>query len=102
MTEPVYLTVPQKSPHAYRIAEGAVKNAIRHSGRHRITIRLNEANGMVLLQITANAPGKPPLMEAAAAMEFESMKSRAKAIGGQLLIEPTASSGTQITCSFPK
>ena len=89
------------SLHAYRIAEEAVGNAIRHSEATEITLELTAASAtQAMLTIRDNGKGFPegPL---SMGMGLQNMRYRARVIGGQLRIASTPGEGTWITCTLP-
>ena len=87
--------------HAYRIAEEAVGNAIRHSDADKISLELETTSPTQgILSIRDNGKGfaEP---EGRDGMGLQNMKYRAGVIGGQLKISTAPGEGTWITCTLP-
>ena len=100
---PVLLPDAEAALHAYRIAQEAVANAVKHSGGTEIVVRLTEDAQHVYLQIVDNGSG---ILRQTVAPQgkigLELMKYRAHAVGGNVAIHTTMEGGTGVTCSIPK
>jgi PAS domain S-box-containing protein len=96
---PVLVANAEMALHAYRIAQEAVTNALKHAKASRIVLNLSEANGMVLLQIDDDGDGIHLGSGQPTGMGLAIMRYRARAIRGQLAVELLAR-GTRIKCTF--
>jgi signal transduction histidine kinase len=84
---------------AYRIAQEALMNAIRHAQAHTCRIRLTRADARLLLEISDDGVG---LSEArTAGLGLHSMQERAVELGGQCLVESAPNGGTCVHASLP-
>lgn len=86
--------------HAYRIAEEAVGNAIRHSDADRISLELETTSATQgVLSIRDNGKGfaQPAGRDG---MGLQNMKYRAGVIGGRLKISTAPGEGTWISCTL--
>jgi signal transduction histidine kinase len=87
--------------HLYRIAQEAVRNAIRHGKPGRIEIRLSEHDGGVQLAVEDDGLGMPETLRPNDGLGIRIMAHRAAMIGGTISIEPALTGGTVVTCSLP-
>lgn len=88
----------------YRIMQEAINNAVRHSGGSAVSIRIaSDASGNITVVIADNglpASGEWRREEWSGGRGLSNMRSRARAIGGGIAIEPTAG-GTRVTLLIP-
>ncbi len=84
----------------FRIAQEAVRNAVRHADARRIDITLSANAGGILLTIADDGAGKlqPPADHEG--MGLKVMSNRARFIGATLSFESTGS-GTRVVCHLP-
>jgi signal transduction histidine kinase len=85
----------------FRIAQEAVRNAVRHAQATRITIALAGDGRELTLAVTDNGAGLPPAQQRDSGMGLEIMAHRARSIGGALQITTLAGGGTRVTCRLP-
>lgn len=97
-----YLT-PETGLAIVRIVQEAVSNAVRHGAAGTITVRARALRGTVSLSVADDGRG----FDAGRAGELgaahrglAAMRSRAKKLGGELLIE-SGSGGTMVSLSLP-
>ncbi len=88
--------------HAYRIAQEAVNNALKHSRADHVTIRLAETDGVVTLTVTDNGIGLTGESKDGKGMGMNIMEYRARMIGATLQLQPGAGGGTTVSLSFHK
>ena len=96
----VSLSNVEAARHAFRIAQEAVANALKHSHASQIVITLKETSKKITIRIQDNGRGFS-LPEQANAMGLQGMKFRAEAINGDLKIDSQLNRGTRVTCIFP-
>jgi signal transduction histidine kinase len=97
MPEPVFLNEPRVITQLFRIAQEAVRNAVRHSGAERIVIGLHQAGEKLVMNVTDDGVGLPEVWPTEG-MGLNIMKHRAEMIGAEILIE-RASKGTKVEVS---
>jgi signal transduction histidine kinase len=88
--------------HLYRIAQEAVRNAVRHGEARLIRLHLHVARAKVRLTITDDGKGMPAQSENAPGMGLKIMRYRARILGGEVSFEGgSANGGTRIVCECP-
>jgi signal transduction histidine kinase len=83
----------------YRIAQEAVTNAVKHAGARTITIHVGRQASMMRLRIADDGIGIGK-GSASSGVGLQIMRYRAHSIGGILIVEPGAQSGTVVTCTL--
>jgi signal transduction histidine kinase len=79
----------------YRIAQEAVRNAVRHSEASQIEVRVETSGDFLSLSVADNGTGIPEIKEGRG-LGLEIMKYRAFTIGGQLRIFPNSPKGSVV------
>ena len=87
--------------HLYRIAQEAVRNAVRHGQARTIRLHLHGARAKVRLTVTDDGLGMPPDAECASGMGLKIMRYRARILGGEVRFERSSPTGTRIVCECP-
>jgi len=87
--------------HLYRLAREAVHNATKHARPRRIVVRLSIDEGRGCLEIEDDGIGMADGNGWKPGLGLTMMLSRARMIGGELVIGRSPSGGTRITCGFP-
>jgi two-component system sensor kinase FixL len=87
--------------HLYRIAQEAVRNAVRHGQARSIRLHLNSVRAKVKLSITDDGIGMPAGAMDAAGMGLKIMCYRARILGGDVSFEAAEPSGTRVVCECP-
>lgn len=85
--------------HIFRIAQEAVRNAVRHAEAGRIQISLSEDAGVLKLQIDDDGVGIEPLVGQKEGFGLRSMAYRAGLIGGNFDCQPREEGGTRVICA---
>jgi signal transduction histidine kinase/PAS domain-containing protein len=88
---------------AYRIIQEALTNVARHAGTGSVTVRVWATAEMLSLQVEDRGRGfdvETPLAQAASG-GLTGMRERVALLAGQLAIESTPSTGTEITAELP-
>ena len=85
-------------PFAWAIREG-VTNVVRHSRGHRCSIRLNELNGSVSLEIRDD--GEPREAATESGSGLVGLRERFAAIGGTVVAGPIPTGGFRMTATAP-
>ncbi len=84
---------------AYRIAQEALTNVVRHSMAHACTIRLWLEDDYLCLEIVDDGVGLPA--EHKTGVGLVSMRERAEELGGTCVVEPAGSRGTRVHARLP-
>ena len=89
-----------------RIAQGAVSNAVQHSGATRIRVTLTYSPEEVRLDVVDNGRGFDPLALSSAPtglghLGLSAMRSRAEELGGELIVESAPGGPTAVTAAVP-
>ena len=92
---------PELANHLYRIAQEAVRNAVRHGHARLIRLHLGIARGKVRLTITDAGSGLPAQALEAPGMGLKIMRYRAQMVGGEVRFEAAQPQGTRIVCECP-
>ncbi|HEX7115942.1 MAG TPA: PAS domain S-box protein, partial [Steroidobacter sp.] len=87
--------------HLYRIAQEAVRNAVRHGQARSIRLHLHGARAKVRLTVTDDGIGMPAGAVDAAGMGLKIMRYRARMLGGEVRFERGEPQGTRIVCECP-
>lgn len=92
---------PELANHLYRIAQEAVRNAVRHGQARSIRLHLHVSRAKVRLTITDDGSGLPDNAMDAPGMGLKIMSYRARMLGGDLRFERGESQGVRIVCECP-
>lgn len=98
--DPIAIPDRTVANHAYRVAQEAVTNALKHAKPWNVTIRLGVDRGQVLLSVEDDGTGISP-QAAQTGSGREIMRARAAYIGGTVEIVPGEAGGTVVRCRFP-
>lgn len=98
--EPLPELVPAVEVACYRIATEAVANAVRHAGAGHVHARVAVVGRLLRLEVTDDGRGLPdrPRPEG---LGLSSMRRRADEIGGRLVVEASAPTGTRVLAELP-
>jgi GAF domain-containing protein len=81
---------------AYRIAQEALHNIVKHAGATHVDIRLTHADAMLTLEVVDNGAGFDTGGEFPGHIGLRSMRERAAKSGGAVEIESAPGAGTRI------
>ncbi|HUO92574.1 MAG TPA: ATP-binding protein [Rhizomicrobium sp.] len=100
---PVLIHDPGTAEHMFRIAQEAVRNAIKHSGAREIVIRLEAVDEGLLLLVEDDGSGiKPdPQRTAGSGMGLRIMAHRSHVIGAIFELRDRPQGGTIVACLLP-
>jgi signal transduction histidine kinase len=87
--------------HLYRIAQEAVHNALKHSGAKSIDIELCSRPGDLRLSVIDDGRGLAAEVQKGSGLGMRTMRFRAGAIGGRLIITRGANGGNSVVCEVP-
>jgi signal transduction histidine kinase len=95
--EPLPSLDPETEMAAYRIAEEALTNAVRHSGATGVVVRLLVEDGRFVVDVTDDGCGLPAVPRQGVGLE--SMQRRVEALGGS--ISMTSKPGLRVVAQLP-
>jgi PAS domain S-box-containing protein len=99
--DPVEVSDNLTATHLYRIAQEAVRNAVKHASPRNIRISLSVDQGLIL-QVQDDGVGPPSSAQEGKGVGLRIMRNRAAIIGATLKIERVEPSGTLVTCHLPR
>lgn len=88
--------------HLYRIAQEATQNALKHAQARQVEISLAARDGNAELCVADDGHGIRVEASAGRGLGMQTMKFRARVVGGQLSIGTLPAGGTLVTCSIPR
>jgi signal transduction histidine kinase len=97
------LTVPPAvGVAAYRIAQEALRNIVKHAGVQQADLALDATDGALTLRVSDAGKGfDAALVEKDEGLGLIAMRQRAEAVGGRLTFAARAGGGTEVTAIFP-
>jgi signal transduction histidine kinase len=103
---PVLIHDPAVAGHMFRIAQEAVRNAIKHADGGTIVIRLDTLDEGVLLSVEDDGKGFAPAgglrePQANAGMGLRIMAHRSRVIGASFALRAGPEGGTVVSCLLP-
>lgn len=84
---------------AFRIAQEAVNNVLKHAHAQTCTVRLEIQQNALLVEIQDDGRGLPEIVRSG--VGFQSMRERANELGGRLEVGMTPGGGTRVTAWLP-
>jgi signal transduction histidine kinase len=96
----VRMADPEVTAQLYRIAQEAMRNAVRHAGATQVEISLVGDGQAVCLMVEDDGRGLPDL-ERRSGMGLPIMSRRAEYIGAKLSLIATPTGGTRVLCHLP-
>jgi signal transduction histidine kinase len=85
----------------FRVAQEALRNAVKHSGATAIVVRLAATRSQLTMRITDNGKGFDPLTSQASGIGLLTMRERVELVDGTLAVEPARPHGTTIRVVVP-
>jgi signal transduction histidine kinase len=85
----------------YRIAQEALRNALRHGRPRRVAVRLLAAAGSVTLEVSDDGDGFDSAVPSPGRLGLVSMRERAARAGGRLQLTSAPARGTTVSASVP-
>jgi len=85
----------------FRVAQEALRNAVKHSGATAIVVRLTATRSLLTMRITDNGKGFDPLSTQASGIGLLTMRERVELVNGTLAVEPARPHGTTIRVLVP-
>ncbi len=98
----VVVTSPGVGVAAYRIAQEALRNVVRHAGVGSADLTLRTDGGQLTLRVADAGHGFDPAQpRPESGLGLIAMRQRAAALGGRLVIAARPGGGTTVTAEFP-
>jgi signal transduction histidine kinase len=91
---------PRVQAAAFRVAQEALQNAMRHSGASEISVSLSRTRRRVVLEVSDDGTGFDPGI-ASGGLGLASMRERAAAVGGVLRVTSASGAGTRVRLAVP-
>ncbi len=85
----------------FRVAQEALRNAVRHSGARSIVLHLSGTASHLTLRITDDGAGFDPMASRSHGLGLLTMRERVELVGGRLSIDTRRAGGTTIEASIP-
>jgi signal transduction histidine kinase len=87
---------------AYRIAQEALRNVVRHAGVTEADLALEVSGGAVTLRVSDRGRGfDATAPEPEQGLGLVAMRQRAEALGGRLAVAGRSGGGTEVAATFP-
>jgi signal transduction histidine kinase len=84
---------------AYRIAQAALTNVVRHSGAHRACVGLHADDRELVLEVSDDGSGTPAPRDGGVGLA--SMRERAEELGGHVEVTGRPGEGTRVVARLP-
>ena len=91
---------PRMQAAAFRVAQEALHNALRHSGASEVSVTLSRTRSRVILEVADDGTGFDPGL-ASGGLGLASMRERAAAVGGVLRVTSAPGAGTRVRLAVP-
>ena len=85
----------------FRVAQEALRNAVKHSRASRITVGVSATPSQLVLRIVDDGAGFDPLESQSAGLGLVTMRERVELTGGTLRIQTAPAHGTVIEAHLP-
>ncbi|GIW34254.1 GAF domain-containing protein [Meiothermus sp.] len=85
----------------YRVAQEALNNIAKHAKAHKAHLRLQQANGMVQLEICDDGVGFDSQREYPGHLGLVSMRERIERLGGRFEVVSSPGAGTTVRANLP-
>ncbi len=92
---------PEVESAAYRIAQEALTNVVRHASARTCRVRVVADDAAVTLEVVDDGRGLPG-RAGSAGVGLASMRERAAEMGGECRVEPGADGGTRVLARVPR
>jgi signal transduction histidine kinase len=86
---------------AYRIAQEAIINAVRHAGASSCSVRFDLDEEAELLSLEVEDDGRGIGEDRGLGVGLSSMRERAEELGGTCVVEPVPTGGTRVRAELP-
>ena len=101
VAEPVPRLAPAREDAAYRVAQEALHNALRHADARTVEVRLFVDGAVVAVEVDDDGLGLDHTEQARETLGLTSMRDRAEAAGGRLVVDSHPEKGTRVRLEVP-
>jgi two-component system CheB/CheR fusion protein len=98
---PIHFEDPGTALHLFRIAQEAVHNARRHSQAAEISVTLQRVGDSLEIVVTDDGTGLKQVPGNHSGIGMDSMRQRARLLGGDCSVLPREGGGTVVRCRVP-
>jgi two-component system sensor kinase FixL len=98
---PIHLVDMTAATHLFRITQEALSNAIRHGKPRHVTISLTETQERLEVAVANDGIGLNEIPGGHAGMGMQSMRARARLLGGDLTVRAREGGGMVVACRIP-
>ncbi len=95
---PITIEDPRAANQLYRIAQEAIRNAVRHAKARQVVVQLEDDGAALRLTVLDDGCGMPPDPLVGLGMGLHVIRYRARLVGGELTIRNRRDGGTEVTC----
>ena len=94
---------PETARNLYRIAQEALRNALRHGEASRVRIALRREEEEIILSVIDDGAGidEDLLRQGCGGLGLKTMRDRARVVSGALQVKRGREGGTVVRCRFP-
>ncbi|MFC4637311.1 sensor histidine kinase [Deinococcus hohokamensis] len=92
---------PDAQAAAYRVAQEALHNVVKHARAARVWLSVHEAFGVVTVRVRDDGRGFDPAEQGRGTLGQRSMRERAAGVGGLLDVQSAPGEGTLVTLRLP-
>lgn len=94
------LLPPPAQEALFRVAQEALSNVARHARAHTVSVRIQQQDGSILLQVRDDGQGFDP-GHTSYGSGLAGMRERAQSLGGNLEVESVPGKGTMVQVHIP-
>jgi signal transduction histidine kinase len=99
--EPVPRLAPEREDAAYRVAQEALHNALRHADARTVEVRLFVDGAALVVEVCDDGLGLRSSVRERESLGLASMKERAGSAGGRLVVDSKPDHGTTVRLEVP-
>jgi len=92
---------PEAQAAAYRVAQEALHNVVKHARAREVWLSVTQHGGAVTVEVRDDGRGFDPLRLPGGTLGQRSMRERAQGAGGSLRVESAPGEGTRVTLTLP-
>jgi signal transduction histidine kinase len=101
VAEAVPRLAPDREDTAYRVAQEALHNALRHADARTVEVRLFVDGAALAVEVRDDGHGLRPTDQGRESLGLTSMRERAEAAGGRLVVDSKPGEGTTVRLEVP-
>ncbi|MBZ9714732.1 sensor histidine kinase [Deinococcus multiflagellatus] len=93
---------PDAQAAAYRVAQEALHNVVKHARAAQVWLSLSQTGDMVTLHVRDDGRGFDPGAQGRGTLGQRSMRERASGAGGTLVVDSAPGQGSAVTLTLPR